>query len=204
MGLGYLRGRLDQPGGEPDWAATLSSGERQRLALARAMHYRPAFLVLDECTSGLDARSERKVYEQLRKDGVTAITVGHRASVLEYHGRVLALEGGGKWSLKPVPEADSFVTETKPPSSSSDEEDPTVVAAEEHLARLGAQRSAGYAAVSAKPLPRMSRPRRVWMLMKIVVPRISLADESCRRVLQTVALLVISVWMSGEMRESNL
>jgi ATP-binding cassette subfamily B protein len=60
--------------------ASLSSGERQLLALARAFLSKPRVLVLDEATSNVDQQSESKIEQALENllDGRTAIIIAHR------------------------------------------------------------------------------------------------------------------------------
>ena len=74
----------------------LSSGERQRLALARAWLADPSVLVLDEATSALDGATERSVLGALepwlRRRTVVLIT--HRPTVASLADRVVVLEGG--------------------------------------------------------------------------------------------------------------
>ena len=82
-----------------DWDRLLSAGEQQRLAFARVLVHRPRLVLLDEATSALDHRSEAALYQRLRDDGVTLVSVAHRASVLRYHAQVLELKGDGDWAL---------------------------------------------------------------------------------------------------------
>jgi ATP-binding cassette subfamily B protein len=62
---------------------TLSAGERQRIALARALLANPKVLILDEPTSALDEANERAIAETLVRvaEGRTAILITHRASL---------------------------------------------------------------------------------------------------------------------------
>jgi ATP-binding cassette subfamily B protein len=63
----------------------MSGGQRQRLALARAIYKNAPVLVLDEATSALDDETEAavlKTLDALREQGTTAIVIAHRASSL--------------------------------------------------------------------------------------------------------------------------
>jgi ABC-type bacteriocin/lantibiotic exporter with double-glycine peptidase domain/CRP-like cAMP-binding protein len=74
----------------------LSAGQRQRLALARAIYHRPAVLILDETTSSLDVESERLVLENLDRllRGRTAFVVAQRLSTIQSADLILVLEKG--------------------------------------------------------------------------------------------------------------
>jgi ATP-binding cassette subfamily B protein len=89
----------------PD-ACQMSGGQRQRLAIARALLQTPRILILDEATSCLDPTSEvlilRNVSESLSTS--TLIVVSHRASTLTGFGRVLIL-GAGQVVADSQPEA---------------------------------------------------------------------------------------------------
>jgi ABC-type multidrug transport system fused ATPase/permease subunit len=71
----------------------LSGGEKQRVALVRALARRPAILLLDEPTSGLDAESERVMLEVLRdrRSDFVAVLVTHSTAVRAYCDRVIEL-----------------------------------------------------------------------------------------------------------------
>ncbi|MQA01671.1 MAG: thiol reductant ABC exporter subunit CydD [Streptosporangiales bacterium] len=69
----------------------LSEGQRRRVALARALVRRPALLLLDEPTAGLDADAELAVLRTLRARGTTAVVVTHRPAVLAAADRVVHL-----------------------------------------------------------------------------------------------------------------
>jgi putative ATP-binding cassette transporter len=88
VGLPALAGRLDEPG---HWALALSPGEQQRIAFARALVQKPAWLFLDEATSALDEEGEVRLYALLRErlPGVTLVSVGHRSTLRPFHARNL-------------------------------------------------------------------------------------------------------------------
>ncbi len=95
-----LEDLADRMGGfdaEQDWADLLSLGEQQRLAFGRLLIHRPEFAVLDEATSALDHKTEAHLYRLLREAGIHFISVGHRETLLDYHDRVLELQGGEHW-----------------------------------------------------------------------------------------------------------
>ena len=74
----------------------LSGGQRQQVALARALLLDPALLVLDEPTSAMDAGGEERLIQRLRPAlvGKTLLLVTHRTSLLALVDRVLVLERG--------------------------------------------------------------------------------------------------------------
>ena len=77
--------------------SSLSSGERQLLALARAFLARPRVLVLDEATSNLDLRSEAKIERALDVllEGRTAIVIAHRLATAMRADRIAVVDDGG-------------------------------------------------------------------------------------------------------------
>jgi ATP-binding cassette subfamily B protein len=74
----------------------LSAGERQRIALARALLRNPSVLILDEPTSALDPETERIVAQNLRQSlrGRTVIVITHRPALAEIADTVLHLRNG--------------------------------------------------------------------------------------------------------------
>jgi ATP-binding cassette subfamily B protein len=77
--------------------SSLSSGERQLLALGRAFLARPRVLVLDEATSNLDLRSESRVERALDVllEGRTAIVIAHRLATAMRADRIAVVDEGG-------------------------------------------------------------------------------------------------------------
>ncbi len=82
------------------FANVLSTGQRKRLEMARAMATRPRFLLLDEVTGGVDQRSIPGLIDlvrRLREDGVAVVVIEHNMAVLmSLADRVLALHLGAK------------------------------------------------------------------------------------------------------------
>ncbi len=75
---------------------SLSSGERQLLAFARALAYDPEVLVLDEATSSVDPETEALIQEALERllKGRTSIVVAHRLSTIQSADRILVFHHG--------------------------------------------------------------------------------------------------------------
>ncbi|HYD29535.1 MAG TPA: ATP-binding cassette domain-containing protein [Azospirillaceae bacterium] len=95
--------RLDA--GALDWpVARLSNGERQRLALVRALVQRPRVLLLDEPTSALDPAATAAVEAVLAQrlaDGGGLLLVTHDPSQADRLARRTLTIGGGAWTISP-------------------------------------------------------------------------------------------------------
>ena len=76
--------------------ATLSGGEKQRLAIARAFLKDAPILILDEPTSALDARTEAMLLEALERlmRGRVTFIIAHRLSTIRHADRILVLDQG--------------------------------------------------------------------------------------------------------------
>lgn len=74
----------------------LSGGEKQRIAIARAILKNPPILILDEATSALDTRNERLIQEALAKlsAGRTTFAVAHRLSTILSADQIIVLDAG--------------------------------------------------------------------------------------------------------------
>ena len=75
----------------------LSGGEKQRLAIARALYKNPEILVFDEATSSLDSESEqhvKTVIQELKQQGKTILIIAHRLSTVIDADKIAILENG--------------------------------------------------------------------------------------------------------------
>jgi ABC-type bacteriocin/lantibiotic exporter with double-glycine peptidase domain len=87
MPLGYHSVLVDR-------GASISGGQRQRLALARALVRKPAILLLDEATSALDAVSESRIHRALGELKCTRIVIAHRLSTVRRANLILVMAEG--------------------------------------------------------------------------------------------------------------
>jgi ATP-binding cassette subfamily B multidrug efflux pump len=75
---------------------SISGGQKQRLALARALAGKPKILILDDCTSALDARTEAALWDRLHEvmPELTCFIITHRPATLELVDDIIVLEEG--------------------------------------------------------------------------------------------------------------
>jgi ABC-type multidrug transport system fused ATPase/permease subunit len=93
-----LKARLPNGLGEEvgERGGYFSMGERQILAFARALHYDPSILILDEATSSVDVETERVIQEALHRllEGRTSLVIAHRLSTILDADRILVMHKG--------------------------------------------------------------------------------------------------------------
>lgn len=98
--------RLDD---EDAWSQKLSGGEQQRLAIARVLLKKPAWLFADEATSALDEDAEKTLYERLlaqtKQAGGAIVSIAHRPTVAAFHGK--------RWELEKQPEGSPALYQLK-------------------------------------------------------------------------------------------
>lgn len=73
-----------------------SGGQRQRLAIARALARKPEFLILDEATSSVDTRTEELIQKAMDKlmEGRTSFVIAHRLSTIRNADLILVMKDG--------------------------------------------------------------------------------------------------------------
>lgn len=74
----------------------LSGGQKQRLSIARALLKKPQILILDDCTSALDATTEARVLQGIRREsaGMTVLLVSQRIATVMKADHILCMEDG--------------------------------------------------------------------------------------------------------------
>ena len=79
-----------------DYGNKLSGGQKQRLTIARAMLKSPSILILDEATSSLDSKSEKKIQNAINKlmQGKTSLIIAHKFSTIRKCDKIILIEKG--------------------------------------------------------------------------------------------------------------
>ncbi len=74
----------------------LSTGQKQRLLIARAVYKNPKFLFFDEATSALDANNEKEIMEKLHRffENKTVVVIAHRLSTVKNADQIVVLDQG--------------------------------------------------------------------------------------------------------------
>ena len=85
-------GELDAPVSQN--GSNFSGGQRQRLAIARALVRRPAILILDDSASALDYATDARLRQAIRATAPTTFVVSQRAASVRYADRIIVLDDG--------------------------------------------------------------------------------------------------------------
>jgi len=72
----------------------ISGGQRQRMAIARALVHQPRILLMDEATSSLDAASQQQITTTIRELGITRLAIAHRLSTMRDADQIVVIENG--------------------------------------------------------------------------------------------------------------
>ena len=75
-----------------DMGSSLSSGQKQRLILARALYKNPKILFMDEATSHLESKLEHDISMEIKKLNITRVIIAHRKDTIDSADRVINLE----------------------------------------------------------------------------------------------------------------
>ncbi len=95
-----------------DGGMLLSGGQRQQVALARALFGRPRYVVLDEPNSNLDIRGDQALklaLDRLRRSNVTVVIVTHRQSIISQMDKLLVLQQGAVRAFGPTADVLAFL-----------------------------------------------------------------------------------------------
>ena len=98
LSLDELIPRLDE---EQPWDKTLSLGQQQRLAFARVLLHKPAWVFLDEATSALDDANQARAMSLFERElcGSAVVSIAHRAGLEKFHSRTLRLQSAAGGSV---------------------------------------------------------------------------------------------------------
>ena len=77
-----------------EMGANFSAGQRQRLAIAKAVLRDPSILIMDEATSALDNLSQRRVHDAIAARDCTQIIIAHRLSTVRHADRTFVMRDG--------------------------------------------------------------------------------------------------------------
>jgi ABC-type protease/lipase transport system fused ATPase/permease subunit len=120
-------------------SALLSPGQRQRIALARALYGDPRLLLLDEPNSNLDGQGEMALAQALKnlKGQVTVVVVTHRTTLVQHVDKMLVIDAGKPQHYGPVAE----VMKEMQVKSQTGQARPKVVPMPMHAAAAGMEKA---------------------------------------------------------------
>ncbi len=103
VGLKHLIARMNE---EERWDRVLSLGEQQRMAFARLVLHKPAWVFMDEATAALDEENQDAMMNLVldQMPDVALVSIGHRPGLEVFHNRTLTLsrqEGGARVTMPP-------------------------------------------------------------------------------------------------------
>ena len=77
-----------------DYGGLASGGQLQRIAIARALYFKPEILILDEATSALDESTEQLILKNIKKlkGKLTTLMITHKTSNLEFCDEIYSLK----------------------------------------------------------------------------------------------------------------
>ncbi|KAL2620730.1 hypothetical protein R1flu_000935 [Riccia fluitans] len=220
--LEYLLDRYPQDQ-EVNWSDELSLGEQQRLGMARLFYHKPAYAILDECTSAVTTDMEERFCAEVRAMGTSCVTISHRPALVAFHDTVLSLDGEGGWDVRY--KSDSALVpqrqETEEGSQKTRQDEANFVKQQFSMSEKAVKDSTssdsyvGAILASSPPLdgplvipevPRLrskpqSTPARISSLMKIMVP--SLFDKQGGQLLAVALLVVGRTYISDRIADLN-
>lgn len=74
------------------------------MAMGRLIYHKPKYAILDECTSAVSMDVEGHLYQNMKDQNITLITVSHRDTLWKFHDYLLKFKGDRDFSFGPMPE----------------------------------------------------------------------------------------------------
>lgn len=77
-----------------DMGSALSSGQQQRVLIARALYKKPKLLIMDEGTANIDEANEARIFQWLKLTGATILSISHKPTTILRADRIVYIAGG--------------------------------------------------------------------------------------------------------------